>query len=131
MSRIRQWFTKTDFILILFLFLVGIVLTLCVFLPQSGEGSVVEVHENGKLLLSLPLDQNTERTIRTDDGHTNHFVIRDGTVTMTSADCSDQTCVRTGGIRQAGQSIVCLPHRLVLTIVEQSSSDNSLDAVVQ
>ena len=130
MSRIRQWFKKTDFILILFLFLAGIVLTLCVFLPQSGEGSVVEEHENGKLLLSLPLTQNTERTIRTDDGHTNHFVIRDGTVTMTSADCSDRTCVRTGGIRQAGQSIVCLPHRLVLTIVGQSS-DNSLDAVVQ
>ena len=130
MSHIRQWFTKIDFILILFLFLAGIVLTLCVFFPQSGEGSVVEVHENGKLLLSLPLTQNTERTIRTDDGHTNHFVIRDGTVTMTSADCSDRTCVRTGGIRQAGQSIVCLPHRLVLTIVGQSS-DNSLDAVVQ
>ena len=130
MSRIRQWFKKTDFILILFLFLAGIVLTLCVFLPPSGGARVVEVHENGKLLLSLPLTQNTERTIRTDDGHTNHFVIRDGTVTMTSADCSDQTCVRTGGIRQAGQSIVCLPHRLVLTIVGQSS-DNSLDAVVQ
>ena len=53
MSRIRQWFTKTDFILILFLFLAGIVLTLCVFLPQSGEGSVVEVHGSLTLVFYL------------------------------------------------------------------------------
>ena len=131
MSNIRQWITKADFILILLLFFAGIVLTLCVFLPQSGEGGVLEVRQNGKLLMTLPLNHATEQTIPWGDGQENHFVIRDGTVTMTSSDCPDQTCIRTGGIRQAGQSIVCLPHRLVLTIKEKTSSHSPLDAVVQ
>ncbi len=131
MSHMRQWLTKTDFIFIICLLFVGIFLTLYVFLPESGEGNIVEVRANGKLLLTLPLDKDTEQTIQTDDGHKNHFIIRDKTVIMTSADCSDQTCVRTGKIHLAGQSIVCLPHRLVLTVKEQKKSSRSLDAVVQ
>lgn len=80
--------------------------------------------------MTLPLDESITRTID-DSGHENQFTIKNGIVTMIEANCHDQTCVRTGGIHSPGQSIVCLPHRLVLTIVAKDTSDPSLDAVVQ
>ena len=86
--------------------------------------------ENGKLILSLPLSENTKQTIRCTDEGSNQFLIQDGAVTMTDADCGDKTCVKTGPIKEAGQSIVCLPHRLVITITD-SSSDSAPDAIVR
>jgi len=131
MSTIQKWITKADRILILLFLFTGIVLTVFVFLPQSGEDGILEVRQNGRVVMTLPLNKTTERTVTDADGHQNHFIIRDGTVVMTKANCHDRTCVRTGKIKKSGQSIVCLPHRLVLAIVPKSSSDHSLDAVVQ
>ncbi len=131
MSTIQKWITKADRILILLFLLAGIILTVCIFLPRADENGILEVRQNGRIVMTLPLDKTSERTITDTDGHQNHFIIRNGTVAMTKANCHDQTCIRTGKIKKSGQSIVCLPHRLVLAIVPKSSSDHSLDAVVQ
>lgn len=131
MSKSHQFITKADLILIILLFVTGISLTLFIYWPRSSENSILEVRQNGNTLMTLPLDKSTEQTITDEDGHQNHFTIQDGTVTMTDANCHDQTCVKTRAISTPGQSIVCLPHRLVLTIKEKESSDSSLDAVVQ
>lgn len=130
MTPLHQFTTKADKLLILLLLVAGVFLTAAVYLPQSGKGGVLEVRQNGALLMTLPLDKATTRTI-SDNGHENQFSIKNGTVTMTKADCHDQTCVRTRGIHTPGQSIVCLPHRIVLTITATGSVDDSLDAVVQ
>lgn len=45
------------------------------------------------------------------------------TVRITSADCNDQVCVRRGKISKPGQTIVCLPHKLLIEI--KSSHGNS------
>lgn len=42
--------------------------------------------------------------------------IKDGEVWVTDSDCRDGTCERTGKISRAGQSIVCLPNNVVITI---------------
>lgn len=130
MPNLRSHLTKSDFILILFLLFIGIGITVWIYYPKSTPASTVEVRENGKLILSLPLSENTKQTIRCTDGGSNQFLIQDGAVTMTDADCGDKTCVKTGSIKEAGQSIVCLPHRLVITITD-SSSDSAPDAIVR
>lgn len=131
MTLLHSFTTKADKVLILLLLAAGIILTAAVFLPLSGgKGGVLKVRQNGTLLMTLPLDKPAHRTIR-EEGHKNEFSIKNGTVTMTKADCHDQTCVRTQGIHTLGQSIVCLPHRLVLTIESESPEEPSLDAVVQ
>ena len=38
-------------------------------------------------------------------------------VRVTQSDCPTQDCVHTGQISRAGQSIVCLPARIVITLV--------------
>ena len=47
---------------------------------------------------------------------TNTLTVSGGTAQIVQADCPDQVCVRQGAVRYAGESIVCLPHRLIVTI---------------
>ena len=49
-----------------------------------------------------------------------------GEVWLSEADCPNLLCVKTGKIRYAGQSIVCLPHKVAVRIVGGASA---LDAV--
>ena len=46
---------------------------------------------------------------------------------MEDADCPDKVCVKTGKIKSPGQTVVCLPHRVVIEI----TGDNAdIDAAV-
>jgi len=45
------------------------------------------------------------------------------------ANCGDHTCVRTGRIYRDGETIICLPHRLAVTV--EGGGDSGFDAVVQ
>ena len=63
-------------------------------------------------------------------GGVNKVVINDGKVSMTEADCPDELCVKTGKISRVGETIVCLPHRVVVEI-KGSQDDDSIDSVVR
>ena len=46
----------------------------------------------------------------------NEVVIKGGEVYVSEASCKNQICVKRGHISKAGESIVCLPNRLVVRI---------------
>ena len=49
------------------------------------------------------------------DGH-NKVVIAGGEVWMEAADCPDKLCVAQGKISRSGQTIICLPNKVMVTI---------------
>lgn len=125
---------KKDIFFLIFLSLSGMILMWCLyFVPDKSHSSLfLIVRQNGKVIETLSLDQNITRTVSSHQGHTNVFRIQDGLVTMEQADCGDHTCVNTGSISRAGQSIVCLPNKLVLQIEAGSGKNegDTPDAVV-
>ncbi|MFD1486199.1 NusG domain II-containing protein [Lacticaseibacillus baoqingensis] len=57
------------------------------------------------------------------DGHDwNEIVTTDDHIQIASADCPDQVCVRKGQIAKPGQTIVCLPHKLLIEIKSSGRS---------
>ena len=88
------------------------------------EGVEVVVQIDGESVASYPLGVNGEFRL---NGGTNVLVIEGGCAYLTYADCPDRTCVRTGKIRFVGESIVCLPNRLSVTV--RGSSDGGVDFV--
>ena len=44
-------------------------------------------------------------------------------IRMVEADCGDQVCVRRGWASKNGETIVCLPHKLVIEIVAVDGSE--------
>ena len=65
---------------------------------------------------------HTERSYQ-NNGYTVHVAVTPDGVRVDHADCPTQDCVRTGTISRAGQSIVCLPARIVITIVSGGATD--------
>lgn len=89
------------------------------------DGAAVVVEQDGRETARYVLTE--DRTVKIEGtGGYNILVIEGGEVWLSEADCPNQLCVKTGKIRYAGQSIVCLPHKLAVRIVGGASS---LDAV--
>lgn len=86
------------------------------------EDPTVEIIQDGKVLKTVPLSENTEFIIECDDGY-NTVIIKDGAVMISAADCPDQVCVRTGAISGGAVPIVCLPHRLEIRVVNGAGLD--------
>ena len=93
------------------------------FIGTAGAGSVT-VKVNGEIegVYSLGEDQEIEI-----NGGTNLLVIKNAKADMAEADCPDKLCVNQKPVSKNGESIICLPNKV---IVEVSSSENSeFDAV--
>ena len=84
------------------------------WLPTAG--SAVEVTVDGKQFVTLPLSEQTAVDIPVGEGSCT-LVIADGRATVTAATCPDRICVRHRPISRTGESIVCLPNRVVVTVV--------------
>ena len=51
------------------------------------------------------------------DGGFNRLIVRDGEVWCQEASCPDKVCIQQGKQKNAGSSIVCLPNRMIVTII--------------
>ena len=70
-----------------------------------------------------------ERTL-TANGYTLHLVLSPEEVYMEAADCPTQDCVHTGTITRAGQSIVCLPARIIIRLEGGPVDKDAPDVVI-
>ena len=105
---------KADIVLLFCLLLAGLG-TFWLSTAGSREGTQVRVTVNGEDHATYSLAQDRTVTIRK-DGHLNKFSIKKGKVQMDQSNCHNQNCVEMGAISRTGQSIVCLPHRIVIEI---------------
>lgn len=112
--------------------LIGIVLLiafLCWFIPYiRGQFT----YEKAQLRITVDGEEYGIYSLEEDQvihiGVTNVCVIKDGSVTMTEADCPDHLCMKQKKISKKGGTIVCLPNRVVLEIIDGKPSDGP-DAV--
>lgn len=112
-----------------FLIAALLLFTLVIFLATAGSkqnGAYAVVKVNGTVFGTYPLSRDAEIPIR-NGVHYNLLVIKDGAAYMKEADCKNQICVHQGEIRYAGQSIVCLPNQVTVTIT--GGAGQKVDAV--
>lgn len=112
-------FYKADLIIFLVVLIIGIVAMVIAFQPP---GDIVEIRLDSKVIYRIPLSE--DRVIELED--IGIIIVENNTVTMIESTCPDQLCVIQGRILRAGQSIICLPNRLVITIV----GDDEWDVIV-
>lgn len=99
--------------------IVGIGLLCFVYLHgQNHQGNRVLVQVDGECVKSFWQEEEVEYTIKSDKGE-NVLRISQGKVWLSEADCPDKICVNTGKIQYPGQSIICLPHKVVVEIKEE------------
>ena len=120
---------RNDLILIGAL-LVAFALIGLAFWLLRGEGDTVVVEVDGKLYGTYALSEDRTVEIRTgEDGkELNLLVIKSGKAWVESATCRDGICAAHKPISRQGESIVCLPHKVVIT-VQRTGSENAPDIV--
>ena len=110
--------TRGDIVLAAVLLSLSLLLGLIMSVNQP-EPEYVSIRIEGMEIRRLPLKQDCTYSI----GDGNTIQISGGRVRMIYADCPDRICVRSGDISRSGQSIVCAPHRIVVTIIGEGSPD--------
>lgn len=70
-----------------------------------------------------PLAVDTTEEIELPDGSYNVLEIKDGEADITDASCPDGICVNHRAVSKQGQSIVCLPNKVVVEIENGEESD--------
>lgn len=109
-------FGKTDLLFLSALLILGIALTIGIY-RFSGGGSEIHIMVDGQLYGTYSLAEPQEIPVKLDGRIANVVVIRDGAARMKEADCPDGLCKHQGAVSRSGQTIVCLPHRLVVEVM--------------
>lgn len=120
---------RNDILLLVLLILVGV--SAYFFKEQSirkaAFSSVALINVNGETLYRIDLNKDDTFSLDTEFGY-NMVTVKDGKIMVSKADCPDQICVNHAPISKKGEVIICLPHKLEITIIE---SEESIDAVAE
>ena len=105
---------RNDVILIVSLLAVIAIAAACLFLLR-GEGDRVEVTVDGKLFGSYSLQTDQRIEIPSEHGF-NLLVIEGGAARVEEASCPDGICAAHRPIKRDGESIICLPNKVVVSV---------------
>ena len=122
------WFKtyRKDLILILGI-LIGAGLLAGAFALAKKPGAYLRVEQNGQLLAVWPLEEERREVFPAEDAEDgNVLVISGGKVFMEAASCPDKLCVKQGEKSRVGETIVCLPHKLVVTVISAEEAEELL-----
>lgn len=115
---------RNDLIFIIAILAVVAVGAAVLFLLR-GEGSAVRVEVDGTVMGTYPLSVDREVEIITGENgeELNLLVIKDGKAIISTATCPDGICAAHKPISREGESIVCLPHKVVITVIGGSGEE--------
>ena len=152
MKTLKQHIRKADIILFFVLVITGIAVSAVLAVSRSGAsaGSKVVIESGGRLFATYALSEDrtiavpAPKQIMADDtakdngkgtsensaiyDRYNIVEIHNGEVRVSEASCKNQVCVHHSAISRSGESIVCLPNRLLVRIDSDNSGEEEGEA---
>jgi len=90
------------------------------------------VEQEGKLLRIIDLTKvRSSHIIKVEnhEGHYNLLLVEPGRIRFIEADCPHKFCVASGWLHAPGDMALCLPHKLLIYLRENSAREESVDAM--
>lgn len=115
---------KKDILLGLGVVFIALMMLLVMKITGSADGNQVRIMVDGREYGVYSLNEDQEIEIKDGEDY-NKIRISDGEVFMVEADCPDGYCIKQGKIKGRKQTIVCLPHKLVVEVTEMDGSDDT------
>lgn len=118
-----RFYLRNDIVFIVALLFVCAIGLLYLFVFRES-GDKVKVTIDGDLYGVYSLSQDMQQDIRTGENgeQFNRLVIRDGKAYMERATCPDGICVAHRPVFRNSESIVCLPNRVVVTVIKDDDT---------
>lgn len=111
--RWKKWIGPLCVVLVL----VGCVVWIICQRTLSQPGKLAQVRVDGKSVMELRLDENSRREMVGANNIHLVVVVSEGAVYVESSECPDKICVHRGAIRDEGESIVCMPAKTVVEVL--------------
>lgn len=109
------------------LFLLLVVLCLLWFLPKGErENLKAEIYLDGEITQSIVLSELEKEKTVTVGGCT--ILLQNDGVTFKQSECDDKLCEKRGKMTNPGDSMACVPQRVVVVISSEKTPD--FDSVV-
>jgi hypothetical protein len=121
---------KLDFIFLGVLLLAGVILYAAFYLRSPSSDAAVRITVDGDEYGTFSLNEEQTVSICDADGNvTNVLTISGEKADMVEADCPDLLCVHQKAVSLNGETIVCLPNKVVVTV--ENSKEAQLDGISQ
>lgn len=126
----RTRFSFADVLVMLSVLLIASLLLFGSFRSSGNDSSDLRlVIRTQSEVLSYPL--SSDRTIPvTSGGYTLTVEIRDGRARVANSDCPDKICQRTGWISRKGETVICAPAAVRLTVTDRRGGADDADSVI-
>lgn len=126
----RTRFSFADVLVMLSVLLIASLLLFGSFRSSGNDSSDLRlVIRTQSEVLSYPL--SSDRTIPVaSGGYTLTVEIRDGRARVRETDCPDKICQRTGWISRKGETVICAPAAVRLTVTDRRGGADDADSVI-
>ena len=114
---------KNDVILGGGILVIALVLFLVMHLTRNEAGNQIQITVDGEVYGTYSLEKNQVIEVKENDFY-NRIRIQDGAAYMEEANCPDGYCEEQGKISGRTQTIVCLPHKLVVEVLDAGGLEN-------
>lgn len=124
-------FKKGDMIAAAVIIAVCAALFLALYVLNTDTGSYIQIEQEGAVKAVLPLSEDAVYNIEKNGEITNTVEIKDGEAYITYADCPDQICADHAPVSLNGESIICLPNEVVVTVLGSGDGEIEIDGVAR
>lgn len=114
---------KKDVILMGEILVIALVLFLIMHLTRSETGNQIQITVDGTVYGTYSLAKDQVIEVEENDFY-NRIRIQDGEAYMEEANCPDGYCEEQEKISGRTQTIVCLPHKLVVEVLDEDGLEN-------
>lgn len=88
------------------------------YMPAGNQkGQTAQIWQDGTLVRELDLSEN--QNIVVEGAYENTVVVENGKVAIQASTCPGEDCVHAGWCGETGRSIVCLPNRVEIRVVDR------------
>lgn len=120
---------KKDWILISAIVAAAFLSAILTAWAHSSTGKLLRITINGELYGEYSLSEDQVIMIEQQSGY-NKIVIENNAAYVEEADCPDGYCMDYKPVSKGNETIICLPHKLVLEVIG-ASNQNQPDVIVQ
>ena len=117
---IKKGITKGDIILGVFVVLISAVLFAFSFTGEN-EKLTAEIYVSGEKAHSIDLNEVTE-SYTINENYCQLLIEKDG-VSFVFSDCGDKLCIKRGKLKRKGDTMACVPQKVVVVIKGEKAED--------
>jgi hypothetical protein len=127
LREVAGWTTTGDRVLIALLLVASAVGA--VWVGRAPEGGLAIVQSDDRIEGEYPLTEPRRLRVTGPLGET-EITIEDGAARIVASPCPRKECVRMGAARRTGQTIVCVPNKVIVRVEGERAGSDDVDAIL-